>query len=81
MIQEKYIWEEWERITKKAEKKLTSDCPLLEDEVIVQMNNLIANLLCAIVACKSYSKYNIGSKKFLTNQLDEIKKICDKALK
>lgn len=37
-----YILEEWDSMCAKANKALHSDCPLLEDEVLVEMHKYVS---------------------------------------
>lgn len=41
---EQYILEEWDSMCAKANKALHSDCPLLEDEVLVEMHKYVGAL-------------------------------------
>lgn len=41
---EKYILEGWDDICEKANKSLHSDCPLLEDEVLVEMHKYVSQM-------------------------------------
>lgn len=41
---EQYIFEEWDSMCAKANKSLHSDCPLLEDEVLVEMHAYVGYL-------------------------------------
>jgi len=41
---EQYILDEWAAMLEKAKKHLRSDCPLLEDEVLVEMQKYIERL-------------------------------------
>lgn len=41
---EQYILEEWGSMCAKAEQALRSDCPLLEDEVLVEMHKYVVAL-------------------------------------
>jgi len=34
-----YLLEDWKRMVEEAQSALSSDCPLLDDEVLVAMNN------------------------------------------
>ena len=40
-----YIFEEWDSMCAKANKSLHSDCPLLEDEVLVVMHKYVGAIL------------------------------------
>lgn len=40
-----YIFEEWDSMCAKANKALHSDCPLLEDEVLVEMHKYVGAIL------------------------------------
>lgn len=42
---DKYILDEWNSMCDEANKSLRSDCPLLEDETLVEMNKYIGALL------------------------------------
>ena len=41
---EQYIFEEWERMCSNANKHLNSDCPLLEDQVLVELHKYVETL-------------------------------------
>ena len=41
----KYIFEEWDSMCAKANKSLHSACPLLEDEVLVEMHKYVGAIL------------------------------------
>lgn len=41
---EQYILEEWDSMCANANKSLHSDCPLLDDEVLVEMHKHVAHL-------------------------------------
>ena len=40
-----YIFEEWDSMCAKANKSLHSACPLLEDEVLVEMHKYVGAIL------------------------------------
>lgn len=40
-----YIFEEWDSMCAKANKSLRSTCPLLEDEVLVEMHKYVGAIL------------------------------------
>jgi len=40
---EQYIFDEWDSMCAKANKSLHSDCPLLEDEVLVEMHKYVSS--------------------------------------
>ena len=42
---EQYILEEWDSMCAKANKALHSNCPLLEDEVMVEMHKYVGAIL------------------------------------
>lgn len=44
MLPADYILEEWKVMVSKSKHHLDSDCPLIEDEVIVEMDSYIKNL-------------------------------------
>ena len=44
MLPADYILEEWKVMVGKSKHHLDSDCPLIEDEVIIEMHNYIKNL-------------------------------------
>lgn len=41
---EQYIFDEWDSMCANANKSLHSDCPLLEDETIVEMHKYVGAL-------------------------------------
>lgn len=43
-----YVWEEWKQWVINADRHLKGDCPLLEDEIIIQINEHINELSKAL---------------------------------
>ena len=41
---EDYIWQEWREMVGRATSNLSSTCPLLEDEVLVEIDKLLLKL-------------------------------------
>jgi len=41
---EQYIFEEWESMCANANKSLHADCPLLEDETLVEMHKYVSHI-------------------------------------
>lgn len=51
---EQYLLDEWDTICAKANKSLHSDCPLLEDEVLVAMHKYVSEQEARISALEEF---------------------------
>ena len=53
MLPADYILQEWKGVVESAKQQLKGDCPLLIDEVIVEMDNYIKSLEDQVVKLSS----------------------------
>ncbi|MGE9292834.1 MAG: XRE family transcriptional regulator [Puniceicoccales bacterium] len=53
---EQYIFEEWDSMCARANKNLHGDCPLVEDEVLVEMHKYVHNLRAKVAELEAGSE-------------------------